>query len=138
MNTSCQKLSGQSNVSPKPLSNHLSHCHTLRAGDGFFIIELVFNSHPNLSAKVLLSSKRAEAGTDNKALDENPATAFITASITSKPLDFTHAVASSPFAPRNCPFPLKKYNNFHRKFQQRTRRVHPIGIFGPVIRKIKR
>lgn len=134
----CQKLSGQTNVSPKTLSNHLSRCHTLRAGDGFFLIELVFNSHPNLSPKVLLSSKKAEAGIDNKALDENPATAFITVSITSKPLDFTHAVASSPFAPRNFPFPVKKYNNFHRKFQQTTRRVHPIGIFGHVIRKTNR
>lgn len=110
------------------------HCRALRAGDGFFIAELVFNSHPSLSAKVLLPSKREEASTENNDWDENPATAVVIVSITSKPLDITHAVASPPCAPRNCLFPIRSKIISAANFS----RVHHIGIFGTAIRKIKR
>ena len=92
--TSCQKLSGQSNVSPNPPANHLSYFHALRAGDGCIITELVFNSWADLSAEFHLPSKRAEIGTENQALDRNPATAFVTVSRISQPLDFMHVVVS--------------------------------------------
>lgn len=70
---SCQKLSGQTSVSPSPPSNHLPHCRGLRAGGGCFTPEFVWNTHANLSAQILLPSKKAEAGMENKGLDEDPA-----------------------------------------------------------------
>lgn len=62
-------------------------------------------------------ASRAEAGIENKALDEDPARAFIPISVTFKTVDFMHAAESSPFAPRNCTFSTKKSGNFHSKFQ---------------------
>lgn len=99
----------------------------MRAGNGFFIIELVFSSHLNLSDKVLLPSKKVKVGIQNKALNENPATDFVKVSITSKPLDFMHAVASSPFAPRNCPLPLKSII-FTGNFRKEQEEYIPLGF----------
>lgn len=71
-----------------------------------------------LSAPILLPSKKAEAGIGNKGLDEDPARAFISISITFKPVDFMHVAARSlHLLQETAHFPQKKYDNFHSTFQ---------------------